>query len=110
MSTFLLHSEQLLGLIYRGICVKTTVMFAKSVSILIVWGETVVLYVPFSLFPPLEETLYWLSKTKGKKGSVWVTSQLCIRMRTYVCVCVHIYMHRRDFPSVVNGNLACADS
>lgn len=77
-----MRSEQL-GSIYRGIGVKTVVMFAKSISILLFRVKMVALYVPFSLFMPLGETLYWLSKTKGEKGAI----------RLYVsCVYVCIYM------------------
>lgn len=94
-SAFLVHSEQLLGSIYRGICIKATVMSAKSISVLIVWEEMVVLYVPFALFPLLEETLYWLSKMKGKKALFKLTSHLCICMLTYVCeVCAHICVYK----------------
>lgn len=66
---FLVHSEQL-GSIYEGICVKTVVMFAKPISILLVWEKMVVLCVLFSLFMSLGETLYWFSKIKGEKGAV----------------------------------------
>lgn len=37
MSAFLVHSEELSVLIYRGICVNALVMFAKSVGDLLVW-------------------------------------------------------------------------
>lgn len=40
MSAFLVHSDQLSGSIHKGICVKTTVMFAKSVDDLFVCEET----------------------------------------------------------------------
>lgn len=52
-----MHSDQLSGSIHKGICVKTTVIFAKSVGNLLVCEETGVVYVPFSLFHPLEAAL-----------------------------------------------------
>lgn len=85
MSAFLVHSEQLSGLICRGICVNALVTFAKSVGDLLVWEEIGIVYVLFSLFHPLEATLFWFSKTKGKK----VLFRLPL---SWVGVCVHIYI------------------
>lgn len=87
-----MHSEQL-GSIYGGMCVKTVVMFAKSISILLVWVMMVVLCVLFSLFMPLGETLNWLPKIKGKKrccldyiSAVYMYAYIWYRGSVHMCI------------------------
>lgn len=85
-----MQSEQLLGSVYRGICVRTTVMFAKSVSNLVVWDGSFVCVI--FLVPPFKKTSYWLSKTKQKEkmSCLGYLSAMHICAYIHVGICAHI--------------------